>query len=37
MDLSNINFELFDAIYVAIGFVLGSILVLIYANNLKKI
>ena len=36
MDLSNINFELFDACYVAIGFVSGSILVLFYANNLKK-
>ncbi len=36
MDLSNINFELFDACYVLVGFVLGAILVLIYANNLKK-
>ena len=36
MDLFNINFELFDACYVLAGFVLGVILVLIYANNLKK-
>lgn len=36
IDLANINFELFDAGYILIGFVLASVISFIRCSKLKK-